>query len=367
MNIIIIGEFSAYAKHLKNGFKKLGHQVTIVHGGDTYKKIESDKDDVLFTLKGIVVKGHHVTGSELLLSPWTNWIIQKEIDRRLKGKHIDIVIVINYGFLSSRLFFPGVKLRFIKKLISKGAKLIMTACGNDPALQYAYPELCKITGLRKQPNNIRYTYLLKNSDAIIPTTYCYYDAVKRYCEHFGFSANRLCHIIPLPITVDDDCEIMPCKDRKIVIFHGITRPQVKGTAFIKEAMDRIQQEYPDRVECRCEGRIPYNDYLKLFKRIDILIDQTYFNGWGMNAAIGAMKGKCVLAPCGKECREDVGIENIPFLEIKPDVNQIYSVLKHLVEDPAEIDKYKVASREFIKRCCDSRIIARRFIEVATAR
>ena len=39
MNILIIGEFSAFAKHLKNGFKKLGHQVTIVHAGDSFKKI----------------------------------------------------------------------------------------------------------------------------------------------------------------------------------------------------------------------------------------------------------------------------------------------------------------------------------------
>lgn len=362
MNILIIGEFSAFAKHLKNGFKKLGHQVTIVHAGDSFKKIDGDEEDVLFTLKKIVVKGHHVTGSELLLSPWTNWIIQKEINKRLKGKHIDIVIVINYGFLSSRYFFPGVKLRFIKKLVSKGAKLIMTACGNDPALQCAYPELCNITGLRQQPNNTRYTYLLKNADAIIPTTYCYFDAVKRFCEYHGYDTSKLCHTTPLPITVDNDYEITPCDDRKIVIFHGITRPQVKGTAFIKEAMDRIQQEYPDKVECRCEGGMSYNEYVRLFKRIDILIDQTYFNGWGMNAAIGAMKGKCVLAPCGKECRSDVGFdEDIPFVEIQPDANQIYSVLKSLIVQPDKIYSLKIASRQFVERYCESSIVAEKYL------
>ena len=60
MNILIIGEFSAFAKHLKNGFKKLGHQVTIVHTGDSFKKIDGDENDVLFKTKNIVIKGYHI-------------------------------------------------------------------------------------------------------------------------------------------------------------------------------------------------------------------------------------------------------------------------------------------------------------------
>lgn len=363
MNILIIGEFSAFAKHLKNGFKKLGHQVTIVHTGDTYKKIDSDDDDVLFKVKNIAIKGHHFKGSERLLSPLTNRVIQKDIKKMFVGRKVDIVIVIHYGFLSDSFFLPGVKLSYVKRLISKGAKLIMTACGNDPALQMTYPELCKITELRPQPDNKRYSYLLQNADAIIPTTYSYFAAVKNYCEHYGYSIDKLCHTTPLPITVDDDYTITSCKDREIVIFHGISRPVVKGTQYIKEAMDRIQKEYPDKVECRCEGGLPYSEYVQLFDRIDILIDQTYFNGWGMNAAIGAMKGKCVMAPCGKECREDAALGEIPFVEIGPDVDQIYHALKQLVENPQEIDERKRASRKFVEQYCESSIVAKRFIEL----
>lgn len=361
MNILIIGEFSAFAKHLKNGFRKLGHRVIIVHAGDSFKKIDGDEEDVLFKTKNIVINGHHIPGSDRLLSPWTNRIIQKQIDVQIKDQHVDLIIVIHYAFLTNHYFMPGIRLSFINRLVAKGAKLIMTACGNDPALQFSYPELCRITGLREQHNNKRYSYLLKKADAIIPTTYSYYDAVKRYCEHYGISSH-LCHTMPLPITVDDDYTIKDCNGRKIVIFHGITRPQVKGTQFIKEAMDRIQQEYPEKVECRCEGGMPYDEYVNLFKRIDIMIDQTFFNGWGMNAAIGAMKGKCVLAPCKKECREDIGINNIPFIEIKPDANQIYNVLKHLVDNPREINEIKKASRQFAMDYCESSIIAKRYID-----
>lgn len=363
MNILIIGEFSAFAKHLKNGFKKLGHQVTIVHAGDTFKKIDGDEDDVLYIAKNIVIMGQHVPGSERLLAPWTNRIIQNQIKKRFADVEVNLILVVHYGFLTNWVFKPGVRLGFLKQLLKTGAKLIMAACGNDPALHLAYPEFCERIKLQKKTNNSCFEYLVKNSDAIIPTTYCYYSAIKKYCEHYGYDTSRLLHTTPLPITVDNDYKITSCSDKKIVIFHGITRPLVKGTPFIKEAMDRIQKEYPDRVECRCEGGMPYNEYVKLFERIDILIDQTYFNGWGMNAAIGAMKGKCVLAPCRKECREDIGIDIIPFIEIKPDTEQIYSVLKRLVLNPEEIDMRKRASRKFVEQNCNSRLIAKKYLDV----
>lgn len=361
MNILIIGEFSAFAKHLKNGFKKLGHQVTIVHNGDTFKKIDGDDDDVLFKVKNIVIRGVRVPGSERLLSPWTNRIIQKGIEKKYNGTRIDIIVVIHPSFLTNSIFKSGVRLGFLKKLVNGGAKLIMTACGNDPALYIAYPELCKSIQLKRSKSIACFKYLVKNSDAIFPTAYSYYASIKNYCHCFGYDDSHLCHTTPLPITVDDDYNIIPCINRKIVIFHGITRPLVKGTRFIKEAMDRIQKEYPDRVECRCEGGMSYNEYVKLFERIDILIDQTYFNGWGMNAAIGAMKGKCVLAPCGKECREDLGIDDIPFIEIGPDANQIYLELRRLVENPQKIDEIKKASRHFIEQHCECSIVAKRYI------
>lgn len=363
MNILIIGEFSAFAKHLKNGFKKLGHRVTIVHSGDSYKKIDSDEDDVLYEAKSIIINGNHILGSERLLSPWTNRIIQNSIEKRFKGVYIDVVIVIHYGFLTNNIFKPGVSLSYLKKLVNGGTKLIMTVCGNDPALHLAYPDFCKKIQLPRKKNNVCYEYLVEEADAIFPTTYSYFASIKNYCHHFGYDDSHICHTTPLPITVDDDYSITPCENRKIVIFHGITRPLIKGTPFIKDAMNRIQEEYPDKVECRCEGGMSYNEYVKLFERIDILIDQTYFNGWGMNAAIGAMKGKCVLAPCGKECREDIDIDDIPFIEIKPDADQIYSVLKHLVDNPEEIDMRKRASRKFVEQNCNSHLIAQRYIDV----
>ena len=362
MNILIIGEFSAFAKHLKNGLKLLGHQVVVVNSGDDWKRIAGDSDDVDFNIRGLTILGRHIKGSERMLAPWTNWRLEKKLRKRLKGIHIDIVVVIGHVFLSNNLFTIGVKVSLVKGLIEKGAKMIQTICYGCPAFQYAYPEFERLSMQHHPLKEPRFSFLIKNADAIIPTTYSYYYAITSYCNHFGFSDAKITRAIPLPITVDKDVIIRPCQDRKIVIFHGISRPVLKGTGFIKNAMDRIQREYPNSVECICEERLPYNDYIKLFDRIDILIDQVYFSGWGVNAAIGAMKGKCVLAPCGKDNGDNMQIPDIPFVQIEPDSDQIYAVLKNLVENPMEIDRNKRASRCFIEKYCESSVVGRRYID-----
>ena len=56
MNILIIGEFSGFAKHLKNGFFQLGHNVTIIHNGDSWKKISGIDDIIYRKLKGVYEK-----------------------------------------------------------------------------------------------------------------------------------------------------------------------------------------------------------------------------------------------------------------------------------------------------------------------
>ena len=42
MKILLVGEFSALHKNIKEGLVSLGHDVTIVSTGDGWKKIESD-------------------------------------------------------------------------------------------------------------------------------------------------------------------------------------------------------------------------------------------------------------------------------------------------------------------------------------
>ncbi len=359
MNILIIGEFSGFAKHLKNGFLQLGHNVTIVHSGDSWKRI-SNIDDIIFCYKHLYILGHKIHGSGKLCNIITNAKLDIIIKKRCPN--IDIIIVINYAFLRKNITWAGVSRSMIDEYIKKGSKLIMSECGDGCALAYRHHDYYKLIGRKISLHDTRYDYLLKHSHIIIPTIFMYYDQLIAYNEIHPYDTSKVTKPIPLPITIEKEEPQRTCVGRKIVIFHGIIRPIAKGTPFIKEAMERIERELPDKVECVCVGGLPYDEYLKVFNRVDILIDQTYGNGWGMNAAIGAMKGKCVLAPCGPENEEIMGIPNIPFVRIGPDSEMIYQRLKDLVLNPPKIDAIKEDSRRFAEEYCDCKLIAKRYLE-----
>ena len=363
MNILIVGEFSAFAKHLKNGFLQLGHDVCVIQDGDGFKKITPAYGDIVYRNKNFELFGIEIPKSLSLAAFFLNRNLEAKIVKRFNGK-IDLVVIVNYRFLSLNWHTIGLRLPFIMGLLDKGAKLIVSACGGDPAFRSTYPDLMKIWGMNSKQdlNDKRFLFLLDQSNVIIPTIYSYYYSMRSFCERLGKYENKVHKPIPLPMTVDKDCQISSCANRKIVVFHGVIRPKEKGTPYIKEAMDRLLKKYPDKVQCICKGGMPYDEYVKVFEDVDILIDQTYQNGWGVNAAIGAMKGKCVLAPCGKENGDLMGIPDIPFVQIGPDSNQIYEVLEDLILNPSKIDDIKLRSRRFIENYCDSKLVAKQYVD-----
>lgn len=361
MNILILGEYSGFAKHLKIGFKKLGHNVTVVMKPDSFKKFKGDEDDVLYGYN-LSFRGKPIRGSALLLTPFRALSLRQKLEKRYKTLTPDLIIVINYEFISTSLFFVGPTLRFLERLVNRGAKLIMSVCGLDPAYYHLYPDYYKIAGVKAMGDDDRYSYLITHADAIIPTGYSYYSAISKYSNDKGFGKAQIKNAIPLPIKIEDNYNYLTCEGRKIVIFHGIIRPEAKGTPFIKAAMERLQEEMPDKVECVCRGNMPYDEYVKLFDGLDILIDQTYGNAWGMNAEIGASKAKCVLTGCGCENEINMGIQRIPFVQIGPDSDQIYQTLRDLVLSPYRIDEIKVASRKFAEEYCECSLIAKKYIE-----
>ncbi len=362
MNILIVGEFSGFAKHLKNGFKKLGHKVTIVMAPDFFKKFHGDSDDIVYNTHWTIC-GMTIKGSARLPHLFSSLQIRRKLNKRYYNQRPDLIIVINYSFLTTSIYKPGTPQSYIKRWIDKGARVIMSECGSTPADCYNNLDFWKKRGKTIVMNDSRYAFLLNYSHVIVPTAYTYYDNLISYSKYYSFDIKKIHNCIPLPITIDKDCNVQPCEGRPILIFHGIIRPVDKGTHFIIEAMKRLEKEMPDKVKCIAKGGMPYDEYVKLFDSIDILVDQTYNNGWGMNATIGAMNGKCVLTPCGPENSENMGIPDIPFVRIGPDSEQIYEVLKSLVTHPDRIYDIKLASRMFVEQYCESAIIAKQYLEL----
>ena len=245
MNILIVGEFSGFAKHLKNGLKQLGHQVIVVMAPDSFKKFHGDKDDIVYGYN-ISLFGKPIKGSARILAPFRALWIRWKLNQLYKGCFPDLIVVINHSFITTTFYTPGTPQSFLEKQLKRGSKLILTECGSTPADCYNHQDFWQNRGRRIVLEDNRYSFLLNCSHVIIPTTYGYYENLMKYANYYQFDTSKVHHAIPLPIKVDQECTISSCVGRKMVIFHGIIRPQGVKThfPFIAPIMAFIPQPLP---------------------------------------------------------------------------------------------------------------------------
>lgn len=364
MKILIIGEFSAFAKHLKSGFKQLGHHCVVTTPGDDFKGLKGDSDDIKYSVyKDFKILGKTLVGSHRILNPITNRKIAQAVK---KIGRPDLILIINHVFVSASFWQVGVSIKYIRECHSLGTKVISLCCGGAPCEMYrsslryydimypqGYPTPTKL-------DDRKFTKLLGLSDLIVPIGWDYKHNVTEYCKAKGITT-PIHNSIPLPITIEDT-KITSCIGRRIVIFHGIIREQFKGTKYFREALERITKEFPEKVEVVIDGKMPYEQYIELLKRMDILLDQTNSYGMGVNAELGLMQGKVVLSGNEPENENDMQLGRFPCINAKPDVDYLYEILKDLILNPEKVDKIKLESRNFAIRYLDAKIIARRYLE-----
>lgn len=370
MNILIIGEFSAFAKHLKNGFELLGNKVIIVQDGDGFKKIPASSNDIIYDgSRDLKVFGRHVPMSNILFFKQTNkYICDKLIELNIK---FDLLVIICDSFISLNNYQLGVSYEYIKDQVSNGAKIILTSCGGDSAYQlfrkeHWYYKIAFSKSLKNLKNERptrkkvdKLKRILDMCNCIVATAYDYYYTMNRFKDVYYRNDINLKYI-PLPIS-ENEAIFSSCKNRKIVIFHGVIRSRHKGTPYIIEALTRLKNEYPDKVDVVIKGGMSYTEYCKLFERIDILVDQTNGFGTGINANIGLMSGKVVLSNNEPEEEQLRGYKS-PVINICPKASQIYNELVNLISDPQKIDRLKTESRIYAKKYLNSAIIAKSYLD-----
>jgi len=136
---------------------------------------------------------------------------------------------------------------------------------------------------------------------------------------------------------------------KIVIYHSSNRPVFKGSKFINEALEIIQERYPEDVEVINASFLPLEEYLSAINRTHILIDQCRSYSYAMNALYSLAKGKVVLSGCEEECVKEWGIEDSPVVNIRPNVDDIVNKLEYLILNRDLILKLSLESRKFVEQ------------------
>lgn len=370
MKILIIGEFSSFSKNLSSGFQQLGHECFVFSWGDGYKKIRiensylvqngeiKDKTSIICRIKYYF---HQYKERKKLVS------FVRNLSKKTK---FDVVLIINPSFICNKSLFvrPLFSRDMILSLVKSIDNIYLSSCGGDiPYYKYWSEQNAKNKGLVELYKNKylneeslrKFKYLETFVNKVIPIAYGYAEAW-RNCELA--KKWKICSTIPLPVDLTD---IIPQNivGDKILIFHGLNRYLVKGTQYIQAAMDRIQKEYPDRVECVIKGGVPLDEYKKILAKTNISVDQVYAFSTGMNGLYSLAMGKVLLGGNVPENKKEFKYEAIPTININADENQIYSQLKYIVEHPELITELSQLGRKYVEDVHEAKLIAQKYIDL----
>ena len=375
MKILLLGEYSRLHNSLKEGLVSLGHEVTIVASGDDFKKYDTDYtiDSRFFSrfwfirkVKNLVYKITSIDLEKIERAVRFYFLLPK-----LKGFHhvqlINSDAIETYPFLARFLYkktFKNIESRsllvcgdetpVIDYLLKKELKYsVLTPYFEDATLrkQFEFPLKYRTKRYRKT-----FDWLHKNCNALIASDLDY----KIPLEAMEYKT----HFIPNPINTDT-IEFKKLEiNTKVVLFLGINRGSSikKGISFFEKALTLIKEKYNDKVEIIITENVPYRQYISLYNKAHILLDQVYAYDQGYNALEAMAKGKVVFTGAENEFTKQYNLTERVAVNALPDVDSLVNELSFLIENPEEIIAIGKRARTFIEKEHHYIQIAEKYVE-----
>lgn len=354
MKVLLIGEYSGFFSNLKQGLTACGVDVTHVANKDGFKQI-GKSDYCLYdeSKKSLVYKIYSRFIKPLYFKPFY--------------EKYDCVILINMD-----VFIPRITEKVLKKIKKRNQTIFLSSCGYDYALYKAffqgkfdyymfdsnYKTMNRFSGrfFKKYTDQGKEDVLIeKYIDLIVPTAYEYSVGYK----------NKLSPIILLPFNYNSVTFNDNVVGEKIVFFHGLTREKEKGTDYIVSALNKLKDNYPEKVEVIVDGKMPYEQYKDVIKKTNVVIDQCKSYWYGMNALVSLSMGKVVLSGARDESLNAIGMsrEECPIIPIRPDVDDIYDKLERIVLGEVNIKDLGEKGLQYVKKYHNYINIAQQYIDL----
>ena len=355
MKILLFGEFSGYFNCLKKGLQTLGHEVFLASNGDGVKDFPSDfRWDV----------------SNKIPQPFRMFIvlINVFIHRRLLRGY-DVVLFISPKLFGKRPIFNKPVYNYILKhnrlSYLVGAGLYNTSFKywyeKKESKYYGYTS-AYINECKTQREIDNYYNkkgiewekdLLSRITGIIPIWYEYAEPYRDY--------PNLKKAIRTPVDLEK-FKYKPnvVKDGKVVFFHGLSRP-CKGGKFILAAFDKLREKHKDDAEFIAAGGLPFDEYMKIIDRTNVIVDDANSYSFCMNAFFSMLKGKVVMGGAEPEGNKELEYENVPVINICANVDQICQAIEDLIARKDEIEDLGFRSRKFVEKYHNSIDVAKAFV------
>ncbi|MBQ0088131.1 MAG: glycosyltransferase family 1 protein [Prevotellaceae bacterium] len=362
MKILLLGEYSNVHWTLAEGLRILGHNVTVMSNGDGWKNYHRDIS--------VVRKNNGLLSTFLYLT--------RLITLLPKLKNYDIVQIINPVFFDVKAERIKPIYDYIRKHnkkvflgafgIDKYWVQVATDCktfrysdfniGNTPRESYEKKVWIKdwIEGAKGKLND----YIANDCDGIICGLYEYY---RCYCNS-NFS-NKIT-FIPFPINTSKIRPTIHKVTDKIRFFIGIQKERnaYKGTDIMLRALERISQQYGDKVEIIKAESLPYEEYKQALNNSHVLLDQLYSYTPAMNALLAMAKGIVVIGGGEEENYQILNEDKLrPIVNVLPNEDNVFEKLKNLVENSDLIEILSHQSIQYIEKYHDYKKVAQQYINL----
>lgn len=372
MKILLIGEYSRLHNSLKEGLQKMGHEVTLLAFKDGFKDYPADfplekkwDSGLLKKLKLAVLK---ITGFDL--SSYSIYRQFKDNQERFTG--FDVVQLIN-----ENSFFCDFKheKKILEFIFRNNQEVFLLSSGDDymyvnynfshpenPSIVQPYlagkiadKDFSNVLKFRTKPFEKLHHYLYQNIKGVIATDVDYHIPLRNHPKYLG--------LIPSPMNTDKYPKTELEINAPIVIFHGINRESYfkKGNDFFEKALLIIKQEYGEKVEILTAENVPYAEFINLYNKAHILLDQLFGHDQGSNGLEGMTKGKAVFTNASPIFEKHYNLTEKVAINGLPDVDYLVNQLSLLIENPNEIKATGKRARAFIEKEHDYIKVAEQYL------
>lgn len=372
MKILLIGEYSRLHNSLKEGLQKLGHDVTILGFKDGFKDypvdfpLEKKWDSGL--LKKIKLLLLILTGFD-----FSSYLTYRQFwKKRNHFKGFDIVQLINENSFFCNYHYEKKILDFI---FAHNKKVFLLSTGNDfmyvnynfdhpenPSIIQPYlngkiadKDFTSALKYRSKPYEKLHHFIYKNILGVIATDFDYHIPLQNHPKYLG--------LIPAPINLGKFPKTELEIREKIVIFHGINRESYfkKGNDFFEKALEIIREKYNEKVEISITENVPYKEFINLYNKAHITLDQLYGHDQGSNGLEGMSKGKAVFTNASELFEKEYNLTEKVAINGLPDVDYLVAELSFLIENPDEIKALGLRARAFVEKEHEYIKVAERYL------
>lgn len=360
MKILLFGEFSGLFNCLRDGLVENGHEVFMVSNGDGVRNYPTDYN--------WWKPSYRKYGRFKHLFELKNLYFHKNL---LRG--YDVVMLI-HPIIFSR-FVPVIRPVF-NYLIENNEKVFLSGAGLTPiGYRYWYNTNGKyrnyIEGEMKDMPSLKNNFDNKSrSQSLIDWEYELLDRINGYIPIWyeyamPFKGHPHClKTVRIPINYYKQNYKPNIVKDKIVFFASISpRKYSKGFPYIKEAFDRMEKKYGDVAEFVAAGGLPFNEYMDLISRTNVVMDDANSFSIAMNGLFSLAKGKIVMGGAEPVANAELGLEWNPVYNLCPDVDQICSCIEDVINKKDQIEEMGRNGRKFVEQYHDYKDIAKQYVEL----